>query len=99
MNIIIIPILNILLMLLKAYSWALIVYAVMSWLLLFGVVNRTNQFVYMVLDFLQRIIEPVLTPIRRVIPVVSGLDLSLLALLVSVYFLEMVIVQLALKFM
>lgn len=97
MDVVIVPIFNVLLVLLKAYSWALIVYAVMSWLLLFGVINRTNQLVYLVLDFLQRIIEPALTPIRRIIPSVSGLDLSLFVLLLSIYFLEMVITRLLFK--
>ena len=49
------------------YIWALIISAVMSWLVAFNVINTQNRFVYMVGDFLYRITEPVLRPIRRFI--------------------------------
>lgn len=98
MDVVLVPFLNIVLSLLGGYRWCLIVYAVLSWLLFFGVVNRNNQFVYMVVDFLRRIIEPALRPIRRLLPITTGIDLSLLILLMGIYFLEMVIVRLLLRF-
>ena len=50
------------------YVWLLIAQAVLSWLVAFGIVNRYNRVVATVGDFLWRITEPLLRPIRRVIP-------------------------------
>lgn len=58
------------------YIWALIIYAVMSWLVAFNVINFHNQFVRTVLDILYRITEPLLRPIRKVVPLINGIDLS-----------------------
>lgn len=58
------------------YIWLLIAQAVLSWLVAFGIVNRHNRVVAMVGDFLWRITEPVLRPIRRVLPDLGGIDIS-----------------------
>ena len=49
------------------FVWALIISAVMSWLVAFGVLNMHNRVVYMIGDFFHRITEPVLAPIRRIL--------------------------------
>jgi YggT family protein len=61
---------------LQIYMYVLIVQVVLSWLIAFNVVNTRNQFVYRVADIAYRLTEPVLRPIRRVLPNVGGLDLS-----------------------
>ena len=58
------------------YIWCLIGSAILSWLVTFKVVNTQNRFVYMLGDFLFRITEPVLRPIRRYMPSLGGLDIS-----------------------
>ncbi len=58
------------------YIWCLIGSAILSWLVTFNVVNTQNRFVYMIGDFLFRITEPVLRPIRRYMPSLGGLDIS-----------------------
>ncbi len=45
-------------------------------LLAFNVVDQRNRFVWSVNDFLFRITDPVLRPIRRRIPPFNGVDLS-----------------------
>ena len=70
------------------YIWALILSAVMSWLVAFGVVNSQNRFVYVVGDFLQRITEPALAPIRRVLPNLGGVDISPLVAILLLIFLR-----------
>ena len=70
------------------YIWALILSAVMSWLVAFGVVNSRNRFVYVVGDFLQRITEPALVPIRRVLPNLGGVDISPLVAILLLIFLR-----------
>ena len=49
------------------YIWLLIASVVLSWLIAFNVVNTGNRFVYQIRDFLYRITEPVLRPIRNLL--------------------------------
>ena len=53
---------------LELYVWLLVIWVVISWLVGFDVINKRNRFVYLVSDFLYRITEPALRPIRRVVP-------------------------------
>ena len=70
------------------YIWALIISAVMSWLVSFNVINTQNRFVYMVGDFLYRITEPALRPIRKFIPLLGGIDISPIVLILGLVFLR-----------
>lgn len=73
------------------YIWIVIIGALLSWLIAFNVVNTSNRFVYTVADFLYRITEPALRPIRRVLPNMGGIDISPIALILALIFLQMVI--------
>jgi YggT family protein len=68
------------------YIWLLIAQAVLSWLVAFGIVNRYNRVVSTIGDFLWRITEPVLRPIRRVIPDLGGIDVSPVILILLLWF-------------
>jgi YggT family protein len=70
------------------YIWLLIAQAVLSWLVAFGIVNRHNRVVAMVGDFLWRITEPLLRPIRRILPDLGGIDVSPVILILLLYFLR-----------
>jgi YggT family protein len=83
--------LKVLRLLLDFYKWSLIIYSVMSWLVLFNIVNNRNQFIYLLNNFLRRLLEPILHPIRSVIPVAGGLDLSAMVLFLIIYFLQEII--------
>ena len=72
----------------QAYIWVLIASAILSWLVAFDVVNRRNPFVTKVGLFLYRVSEPVLRPIRRVLPLIGGVDLSPLVLILLLMFLR-----------
>src|SRR3977135_2397311 len=85
-------ILDIVLIVLQMYIWLLIASAVLSWLIAFNVVNTRNQFVAMVADFLYRITEPVLRPIRRAMPNLGGLDMSPLIVILLIYLIEKIII-------
>ena len=78
--------------LLGIYLFLLFVSAVLSWLVVFNVVNTRNPVVSIVGDFLYRITEPFLKPIRRYVPNVGGLDLSFLVLFVIVWFIRDVVI-------
>jgi YggT family protein len=93
----IVPVIRIVIAVLDIYWWLVIIQAVMSWLIAFNVINTWNRPVRMALDFLDRITEPVLRPIRRFVPVMGGLDLSPLILLLIIWFIEMELAQLAFR--
>ncbi len=86
-------ILNIILIVLDIYIWLLIAAAVLSWLVAFNVVNSRNQFVAMVGDFLYRITEPVLRPIRSVLPGLGGIDVSPVVLILVIILIKDIIVR------
>jgi len=71
---------------LSLYMVALIGSAVLSWLVAFGVVNTQNRFIYLVSDFLHRITQPVLAPVRRFLPNLGGIDISPLVVILLVIF-------------
>ncbi len=70
---------------LNLYKWAVILAAVMSNLIAFGVVDTRNRLVWTISDFLYRITEPALRVIRRYLPSFGGIDLSPLVLLLLVW--------------
>jgi YggT family protein len=83
--------LDIILIILQIYVWVLIAAAVLSWLVAFNVVNSHNSFVRSVGEFLYRVTEPVLAPIRNVLPSFGGIDLSPMVLILLIFFLQRVI--------
>lgn len=84
-------ILDIINVVLDLYVWLLIASAILSWLIAFNVVNTRNQFVSAVAEFLYRITEPVLAPIRNLLPSLGGLDISPIILILIIMFIERVI--------
>ncbi len=68
------------------YVWIIILQVVLSWLIAFNVINTQNRFVYLVGDFLYRVTEPAMRPIRRILPNLGGIDLSPIVLLLLLYF-------------
>ena len=55
---------------------AIIVSAVLSWLFAFDVINHRNRFVNQLADMLDRIVSPVMAPLRRIIPPLGGVDIT-----------------------
>jgi YggT family protein len=86
-------VLDIILLVLQIYIWLLIAAAVLSWLIAFNVVNTRNQFVAAVADFLYRITEPLLRPIRAMLPNLGGIDVSPVILILIILLIENVIVR------
>jgi YggT family protein len=77
--------------LLQLYVYILIAGAVLSWLIAFNVVNTRSPFVNMVGTLLYQLTEPVLRPVRRVLPAMSGLDLSPIVVILIIYFIQAVV--------
>jgi len=66
-------------------AWFLVIAAVVvSWLIAFGVLNLHNQFVRQAVRMLEALTEPVLKPVRRIIPPIGGLDLSPIVVLLAI---------------
>jgi YggT family protein len=73
---------------LDIYWWLLIAAAIFSWLYAFNVVNSRNPVVGMIGNFLFRVTEPALRPIRRLLPDLGGIDISPIILLLIIFFLR-----------
>lgn len=72
----------------QLYIWLLIIWVILSWLVAFNVINTSNRFVAMLGDFLDRVTEPALRPIRRIMPNLGGIDISPIILILLLYFLR-----------
>lgn len=70
---------------LQLYEYVLVAMIVFSWLHAFGVVNTRNQAVATIGDVLYRLTEPVLAPIRRIMPNLGGLDLSPIVVFLGIF--------------
>ena len=79
------------------YMWALIISVALSWLVQFNVINTSNRMVYQIGDFLYRITEPAIRPIRQLVPSIGGLDLSPLIVILILGFLQQFIPGLLLR--
>jgi YggT family protein len=84
--------LEVILIALDIYVWLLIASAVLSWLIAFNVVNTRNQFVAMMADFLFRITEPALAPVRAILPNLGGIDISPVVVILIIIFIQKVII-------
>ena len=82
------PFLDLVLVVLKLYSWALIISVILSWLVAFNVVNTHSPLVSAIGRFLYRLTEPLLKPIRQFLPDFSGIDISPVVLLLLIWFVE-----------
>ena len=77
---------NLLDIIVNLYMWCFIISAVMSWLIAFNVINTGNRLIYMVGDTLYRLTEPMLRPIRNLLPNFGGIDFSpLIAILILLF--------------
>lgn len=72
----------------QLYIYALICSAILSWLIAFKIINTSNRFVFVVIDFLYRLTEPALRPIRRFLPNLGGVDISPIVLILILIFLR-----------
>jgi len=77
---------------LDIYWWLIILSAIFSWLYAFNVVNPRNQFVGTIGNFLYKVTEPALRPIRRLLPDLGGIDISPIILLLLIFFLRQFII-------
>ncbi len=74
---------------LELYKWAIIIVALMSWLISFNVINIHNDIVRSIWNGLNGVTEPALRRIRRILPDMGGLDISPIILIFIIWFIQM----------
>src|SRR6516164_9988915 len=78
--------------LLYLYLIVLFAAAILSWLIIFNVINTRNPAVAMIAEFLYRITEPLLRPIRNLLPNLGPIDISFIVLFLVIIFIRVVII-------
>jgi len=73
--------------------WLVLAHVIMSWLVAFNVVNLQNQFVRSIYHGINGIVDPMLAPIRRILPTAGGIDFSPIVLLIGVQVLSVFILR------
>lgn len=76
---------QILMMILDVVWFFIIAHVIMSWLINFQILNTRQQFVAQIWHFLNRVLEPIYGPIRRMLPQMQGIDLAPLVVLLGVF--------------
>ena len=77
---------------LDLYIWIIIITAILSWLVAFNVINMRNDFVRSIWLGLNAVTEPLLRPIRRVLPDLGGIDISPVILILIIVFIRSVVI-------
>jgi YggT family protein len=91
------PLLYVLSLALDFLFWCVLINVILSWLMAFGVLNSYNRFVDTLVGIIHRITEPLLQPLRRVLPQVGGIDFSPFVLVLIIIFLQRLIIEIMLK--
>ena len=78
---------------LNLYLWVIIISAVLSWLSAFNVINTHNRFVFSVIEICHKITDPALNYIRKILPVMGGIDFSPVVLILLVMFIRNLIFE------
>lgn len=84
-------ILDVILLVLDLYTWVIVISAVLSWLIAFNVINYRNDFVRAIWSALTAVTEPLLRPIRNILPNMGAVDLSPVVLLLLIFLLQRII--------
>lgn len=86
-----VSLLQILLLILQIAQFIILAHIIMSWLINFQVLNLRQPVVYQIWDGLNRVLEPVYSRIRSVLPQMGGIDFAPLVALLIIYGLQIII--------
>jgi YggT family protein len=84
---------QILMLILDIVWFFIIAHVIMSWLINFQVLNLQQQLVAQIWYMLNRILEPLYAPVRRLMPNMQGIDLAPLVVLIAVYAVRIVLIN------
>ena len=82
------PILLLLYRIIDIYFYILIINIVLSWLIAFNIVNMQNKIVVTMLYATNRLTDPLLNPVRRILPNHGGIDISTIILVLFLLFVQ-----------
>ena len=85
--------LEVILLALQLYVYLIVASAILSWLVAFNVVNTRNDFVRSIWNFLDAVTQPVLRPIRNILPNLGGVDISPIILILLIIFIQNLIID------
>lgn len=88
-----IPLLEFVKYVIHLYEYVVIAAVIVSWLIAFNIINPYNDFVRSLWKAITAVTEPLLRPIRRLMPDLGGLDLSPIILLLACYFVRFVVID------
>ena len=78
----------ILIRLLDIYLWTVIATVMISWLIVFGVLNMRNKWVYKICTFLNDVTRPPILFLRRFVPPIGGIDLTPMIVIFAIYLIQ-----------
>ncbi len=78
---------------LQIYKYAVIIYVILSMLISFNIINTNNRIISIVMDFLFKLIEPLLRVIRNVIPNFGAIDVSPVILIIVIEALQYIMTK------
>lgn len=84
--------LDTLLLVLRIAQWIILIHVIMSWLINFQVLNLRQPLVAQIWYGLNRILDPIYSRIRSILPNLGGIDLAPLIALIAIFFLQRLIV-------
>lgn len=87
-------IIDLLLLALQIYFWIIIATVVVSWLVIFDVLNTKNKWVFKLCNFLNQITNPLIIRLRKVVPPLGGVDLTPMIVIFGIYILQNILVHL-----
>ncbi len=98
MDVLAVPILKLLANVIDLYIWIVVIGVILSWLAALNVVNTSNRFIFLVADFIYRITEPALRPIRNFLPNLGGFDVSPVVLIFILIAAREMLIRLIIRF-
>lgn len=88
-------VLNLLINILNLYTFVIIGMVIMSWLKAFGIANMRNPVIAQIDQVFTALTEPILRPIRNILPSMGGIDLSPVVLIFGIMFLQNLLINFA----
>ncbi|MFY0682185.1 MAG: YggT family protein [Thalassovita sp.] len=90
---------QIIMLLLDIVWFFIIAHIIMSWLINFQVLNVRQQLVGQIWYMLQRLLEPIYSRVRAILPPMSGIDLAPLVVIIGIYVIRIVLTNNVAAFM
>ena len=75
---------QLLFILLDVFFWIIILQVVLSWLIVFDVINTRNAKAANLIQLISKITDPVYKPLRKYIPAIAGIDITPIIIIFSI---------------